>query len=290
VPAPTTAPSSWRTERSTCPCFCGSAAKPFIAAAAVRAGVVERFGLDAREIAVMCASHSAEPLHRVTVASILAKIGASVSDLQCGGEPDALFNNCSGKHAGILALAALRGESCAGYLDAAHPAEREILGFCERMFGGRFTPALLGVDGCGIPVFATSLQRASHAFARFGTLRGYDGADRAAVQTVRAAMLAHPWMVAGSEKFDTDLMVAAAGTIVAKTGAEGVHAIAIPGRGIGLVLKVVDGAMRAIPAAALAALHALAALDPAADAALQAHARTPLRNVAGRIVGEIRAR
>ena len=116
------------------PVFLRSAAKPFIAAACVRAGVVERFGLDAREVAVMCASHSGEPLHLATVASILEKIGAKVSDLQCGGAPDALHNNCSGKHAGILALAKLRGESFDGYLDVAHPVEREILAFCERAF------------------------------------------------------------------------------------------------------------------------------------------------------------
>jgi L-asparaginase II len=272
------------------PVFLRSAAKPFIAAACVRAGVVERFGLDAREIAVMCASHSGEPLHIATVTSILRKIGASASDLQCGGTPDALHNNCSGKHAGILALARLRGEPFDAYLDLAHPVEREILDFCERVFADRFTPDRLGVDGCGIPVFATTLRRAAHGFAQFATLRGFEDADAAALRTVRTAMVAHPWLVAGTGRFDTDLMEATAGAVVAKTGAEGVHASAVPERGLSLVVKVIDGAMRAAPPATLALLGALGVLNADATARLTQHARIPIRNVAGRVVGEIRAR
>jgi L-asparaginase II len=152
------------------PVFLRSAAKPFIAAAVVLAGVTERFRLDEREIAVMCASHAGEPLHVEIVASVLAKIGASAGDLQCGvqagREPTALHNNCSGKHVGILALAKLRGLPFQDYLDAEHPVEREILAFCERIFGERFTPDRLGIDGCGIPVFATSLATAARRARR----------------------------------------------------------------------------------------------------------------------------
>ena len=322
------------------PVFLRSSAKPFIAAAAVRAGVAERFGLDAHEIAVMCASHMGEPRHLTTAASILAKIGATVDDLQCGGMPDALHNNCSGKHAGILALAKLRGEPFAGYLDAAHPVQREILAFCERVFDDRFTPDRIAIDGCGIPVFATTLARAARGFARFATLRGFDGADRAALPlrftvattrprgectgtasdrsptsyswstiawpwrrtlrsarrslstllTVRDAMAGDPWMVSGTGRFDTGLMQVSGGAIIAKGGAEGVHASALLGTGTGLVVKVVDGAARAAAPATLALLAGLRALEGAAADALGAHARPPVRNVAGRVVGEIRAR
>ena len=272
------------------PVFLRSSAKPFIAAAAVRAGVAERFGLDAHEIAVMCASHMGEPRHLTTAASILAKIGATVDDLQCGGMPDALHNNCSGKHAGILALAKLRGEPFAGYLDAAHPVQREILALCERVFDDRFTPDRIAIDGCGIPVFATTLARAARGFARFATLRGFDGADRAALLTVRDAMAGDPWMVSGTGRFDTGLMQVSGGAIIAKGGAEGVHASALLGTGTGLVVKVVDGAARAAAPATLALLAGLRALEGAAADALGAHARPPVRNVAGRVVGEIRAR
>ena len=229
------------------PVFLRSAAKPFIAAAAVRAGVIERFGLTQPEVAVMCASHMAEPRHLETVRSLLTKIEADIADLQCGGSPTALHNNCSGKHAGILALARLRGEPFAGYLDAAHPVQREILAFCARVFDDPELPDRIGVDGCGIPAFATPLATAARAFARFATLRGFADGDRRALETVRAAMLAEPWMISGSGRFDTDLMSASAGTIAAKGGAEGVHASALLGTGAGLVLKTIDGAARAVP-------------------------------------------
>ncbi len=272
------------------PVFLRSSAKPFIAAAAVRAGVVERFGLTPAELALMCGSHMAESVHLETAASILTKIGASIDDLQCGGKPSALYNNCSGKHAGILALARLRGEPFAGYLDVAHPVQREILEFCERSFGDRFTPDRIGVDGCGIPTFAVTLAIAARTFARFATLRGFGDADRDALATVRAAMTAEPLMVAGSGRFDTDLMIVTGGRVVAKGGAEGVHASALLGPGAGLVLKTIDGAARAVPPATLALLARLDVLDAAAKERLSGHSRPPVRNVAGRIVGEVRTR
>ncbi len=272
------------------PVFLRSAAKPFIAAAAVRAGVVERFGLTQPEVAIMCASHVGEPLHLETAASILAKIGATVDDLQCGGKPTALHNNCSGKHAGILALATLRGESRAGYLDATHPVQREILAFCARAFDDRSIPERIGIDGCGIPTFATPLRAAARTFARLATLRGFEAADRSALETVRDAMAAHPWMVSGTGRFDTDLIAATDGSVVAKGGAEGVHASALRANRAGLVLKTIDGAARAVAPAALELLERLGALDSVARERLSAHVRPAVRNVAGRIVGEIRAR
>jgi len=272
------------------PVFLRSAAKPFIAAAAVRAGVVQRFGLDPHEVAVMAASHMGEPRHLTTVASILAKIGAAEVDLWCGGKPSALHNNCSGKHAGILALAKLRGAPFDGYLEATHPVQCEILAFCERAFDDRFPPDRIAVDGCGIPVFATTLAKAARTFACFATMRGFDDQDRRALWTVRDAMLADPWMISGTGRFDTDLMSASGGTIVAKGGAEGVHATALLPAGTGLVLKTIDGAARAVGPATLALLNCLDALDITARGRLAGHARPPVLNVAGRAVGEIRAR
>jgi L-asparaginase II len=272
------------------PVFLRSSAKPFIAAAAVRAGVVERFGLTPAEVALMCGSHMAEPVHLATAASILTKIGASVDDLQCGGKPTALYNNCSGKHAGILALARLRGEPFAGYLNVTHPVQREILDFCERTFGDRFTADRIGVDGCGIPTFAVTLGIAARTFARFATLSGFEDADRDALTIVRGAMTSEPLMVSGTGRFDTDLMIVTGGRVVAKGGAEGVHASALLSLGAGLVLKTIDGAPRAVPPATLALLGRLDVLDATAKERLSGHARPPVRNVAGRIVGEVRAR
>lgn len=279
------------------PVFLRSAAKPFIAAAVVRSGAVERFGFTAAEIALMCGSHNGEPLHAATANAMLEKIGATEADLACGAAPpaaggpaSALCNNCSGKHAGILALARMLDAPLAGYLALAHPAQRAVLALYERAFGESFGPDRLGVDGCGIPVFATSLATAARTFARFATLRHFERHDTAALATVRDAMIAHPWFVGGTDRFDTDLMRVANGTIAAKAGAEGVHATALVDRGLGFVLKVVDGARRAIAPAAIAALARLDGIDAPSREHLASHERAPVRNVAGTIVGEVRPR
>jgi L-asparaginase II len=288
------------------PVFLRSSAKPFIAAASVRAGVLERFGFGERELAVMCASHNGEPAHVELVASMLERIGATVDDLGCGAHPPSyepaaaalaargerptqLHNNCSGKHAGILALAKVLGAPFAGYLEAGHPAQRAIIAMCERVSDDVFEGDKLAVDGCGIPVYATTLHKAAVSFARFATLRGLEDADAAALARVGAAMAAEPWYVAGTGRFDTDLMRASGGRIVCKAGAEGVHCDALLDAGLGLALKVVDGSRRAAAPATLAVLHALRVLEPAARTALRPHAAVPVKNVAGRVVGEVAA-
>jgi L-asparaginase II len=138
-------------------------------------------------------------------------------------------------------------------------------------------------------VYATTLRKAAVSFARFATLRGVEDGDATALARVAAAMSAEPWYVAGTGRFDTDLMRASAGRIVCKAGAEGVHCDALLDLGAGLALKVVDGSRRAAPPAVLAVLEALRALDPAARKALRPHAVVPVKNVAGRVVGEVAA-
>jgi L-asparaginase II len=286
------------------PVFLRSSAKPFITAAGVRAGTVERFGFDDRELAVMSASHGGEPFHVAAVSGILAKIGASVADLRCGAhppmyapaaaalraageQPSALHNNCSGKHAGILALARVLEAPLEGYCELDHPAQRAILSLCERVSDELFAPDRLGVDGCGIPVYATSLRNAARSFARLAGLAELDAADASALARVRAAIIAEPDYFAGTKRFDTDLIRAGYGRIVGKGGAEGVHASAVLDGGVGLVLKVVDGAARAIPPAATVLLRRLGALDEGQERALAAHARATVFNHAGKPVGEI---
>lgn len=286
------------------PVFLRSSAKPFITAAGVRAGTIERFGFDDRELAVMSASHQGEPFHVDAVRSILAKIDATIDDLQCGIHPPAyapaaatlaargeapspLHNNCSGKHAGILALARVLDAPLAGYRDPQHPAQRAILAFCERMSDDVFGPDTLGVDGCGIPVYATSLRNAARSFARLATLTAVDRADAQALARVRSAMIAEPDYVRGTGGFDSDLMRASNGRIVCKAGAEAVHASALLDGGLGLVLKVIDGGSRAVGPAALSLLDGLGALSESQLALLAPHARMVVRNVAGAIVGNV---
>lgn len=286
------------------PVYLRSTAKPFIAAAAVREGVVERFGLEPREVAVMAASHNAEPFHVEAVRSILHKIGADETALQCGPhapydpasaqalmragvEFGSIHNNCSGKHAGILALCRVLGADPGTYLDVENPAQQRILALCARLCGQTVDGMRLGVDGCGIPVFATPLRNAALAFARFATLDRVEDADARALRVVREAMIAFPEYVAGTGEFDTALMRATGGSVAAKSGAEGVHGLAAVASGSGLALKVVDGAARAVPPATLAVLRRLQLLPPSVLADLEPFATPPIRNRAGRRVGSI---
>lgn len=289
------------------PVFLRSAAKPFIAATAVAAGVVELFGLEPREIAVMAASHFGEPYHIEAVESILRKIGLNASALQCGVQvpfdepsaqalreagvaPSAVHNNCSGKHAGILALCLAIGADPATYLEIANPAQRRILAFCARMSDDDPATWPVGVDGCGIPVYATGLRNGALSFARLASLTGIAPEDGNALRVVRDAMIAFPQYVAGTGQFDTVLMEAARGNILSKGGAEGIHGVAALGEGIGFVAKVLDGAGRARGPSSIAALRRLNVLDASQERDLAPFARPAVYNRAGNVVGEIVSR
>lgn len=283
-----------------------STAKPFIAAAAIAAGAHERFNLEPREIAVMAASHTGQPFHIEAVRSILAKIGMGESALQCGVHapynaaaakeleragiaPSAVHNNCSGKHAGILALCKIVGSDPSTYLDVDNVAEQRILEFCARASGMSTDDFMLGVDGCGIPVYGLPLRNAALSFMRFATLKGLESIDAHALRIVRDAMIAYPEYVSGSGEFDTRLMQNASGAIACKSGAEGVHGTAHIERGAGLIVKVVDGGSRGRAPAVLAALRRLGLLNEATLTKLADLERPIVYNRAGRAVGEVRA-
>ena len=255
----------------------------------------------------MAASHSGESFHVDAVRSILHKIGLDPSALQCGAHlpyneaaademrargtpPSALYNNCSGKHAGILALCAVMGADPTSYLELNHPAQRAILALCARMSGDDPNAWPLGIDGCGIPVYATSLRRAALAFARFASLEGVEARDAMALLVVRDAMVSHPEYVAGTNTLDTDLMRVAGGAIASKAGAEGVHGVAAMPQGLGFVSKVIDGGSRARGPSTIALLLRLGVLGPEHVAKLEGYARPVVYNRAGRVAGEVRAR
>lgn len=289
------------------PVFLRSTAKPFIAAAVLEAGVAQAFGFESHEIALIAGSHSGEPFHLAAVRSMLAKIGVSETALQCGAQlpysesaaqalmrageaPSAVYNNCSGKHAGILALCKVMGADTQTYLEPANPAQAHILAFCARLCDEDPATWPLGVDGCGIPTFATTLRRGALAFLRFATLRDLADRDAQALRAIRDAMIAHPKYVAGTSEFDTELMRAGAGAIVCKAGAEGVHGVAAIGASIGYASKVVDGGARGRAPATVEALRALGAIRDGAVAKLASFARPKVYNRAGRTVGEVRCR
>lgn len=298
------------------PVFLRSSAKPFQALTFVELGGAERFNLTDKEVAILCASHSGTDEHAQTVAGIQAKIGIGEDALMCGvhppmheptrlelarrgEEPTPNRHNCSGKHTGMLAQARLRGFSFDDYLDFNHPVQQANLqAFCE-MCGVQPEEVALGIDGCSAPVFACSLRSAALGYARLvdPLTAGLPAARAAACRRIAHAMMAHPDMVAGPGRFDTLVMQAGAGKILAKMGAEGYQGIGLlPGAlgkdspGIGITIKIADGDLsgRAVPLVAVEALRQLGALNATQLEALKMFDRRPIHNWRKLEVGEIR--
>jgi L-asparaginase II len=286
------------------PTFLRSSAKPLICAVVVGLGAADHYGFTDAEIALAAGSHSGQPFQVAAARSMLAKAGLTEDDLRCGPhapynvesalalvkagiEPGRIHNNCSGKHAGILALAMHLGARPDGYLEATHAAQSAILDGCAEMLGVPRASFAVGVDGCGIPAIATPLSTAARFFAKFAAPKRFAAKWRDALVRVRDAMMAHPEMVAGTGEFDTDLMLAAPGDLVAKGGAEGYHASASLHGAIGLCAKVVDGASRAVSPFVVTTLTDLGALDSAQSDQLASYRRKPVTNRAGTVTGEI---
>lgn len=277
-----------------------SASKPFQALPLVEDGVAERFGLGAEELALCCASHNSQARHVEVARRILAAAGVEESALGCGGHwpirqeetarfiregrrPGPVESNCSGKHAGMLALAAHHGWPLEGYLEADHPVQRRMAREVARWSGVEEGEMATGVDGCGVVCFAVPLRRMAEAWARFGEAAAAGDPGPA---TLVEAMTAHPFLVAGDGRLCTDLMAVGEG-VVAKVGAEGVYGAAVPSRGVGIALKVEDGAMRASEPALVAVLDALGFLSSGALDRLDRYRRPRVRNTRREEVGEM---
>ena len=241
--------------------FPRSAIKALQALPLIESGAAEKYGLSQGEIALACASHSGEPLHAETAAGIVAKAGQSLETFECGahwptldraarelaktGKPSALHNNCSGKHAGFICTSCAMGEDPLHYVSAEHAVQREVRATIADVTGAELLPDYCGTDGCSIPTYALPLQALALGFAKFGTGTGL-GAKRAkAAKTLREAVARHPFMVAGTGKFDTMVMEVLGKRAFVKVGAEGVYCASLPEQGIGIAIKCDDGAIRA---------------------------------------------
>jgi len=279
-----------------------SCAKFFQVMPFVASGGFDGVGWGPEELALSCASHGGEPEHLSVVARMLASLGLEEGDLACGpheplssrgtklwresGKPlTRLHNNCSGKHASMLARAKTSGWAIRGYEHVDHPVQRACLGEVSAWTGVPLDDMPVGLDGCGVTVMALSLERMALAYARLATAI-HEG--DAIASRIAAAVRAHPHLLGGTERFDTVLLEETKGEVIAKVGAEGVHSVAVPGRGLGLALKVEDGALRAQQAAVLAALQQLDILPTELPARLAEFAHRPIRNTRGEVVGEIR--
>ena len=287
------------------PIYGRSATKPLQALALIESGAAERYGLGDVEIALACASHNGEPRQVERVTGWLGKVGLGVADLECGAhmpyhedsaaamiragaKPTAAHNNCSGKHAGFLTTARHLGEPTRGYIAWDHPVQQRILGVLEQMSGLDLSAAPRGIDGCGIPVIGMPLGNLALAMARLGDPVDLPERRAAAARRVRAAMAAEPYFVAGTGRFCSTLMAVTGAAVTVKTGAEGVFAAALPTLGLGVALKVDDGASRASEVALAQLLRHLGLLSATQQEALAKLLSPPVLNRAGRETGRIR--
>ena len=258
-------------------------------------------GLDDARLALACASHQGARLHVAAVSAWLADIGLREADLRCGAqepsdraerdslilgaaEPCQMHNNCSGKHTGFLTLARhLRAGP--EYHEIDHPVQRAA----RAAFDEVTDLSLPGhaIDGCSAPNFPTTTRALARAMATFAGAEGRAGVRAAAMVRLAAAMRAHPDLVAGEGRACTEFMRATSGRAAVKTGAEGVFVAILPERGLGIALKIADGATRAAEAAMAALLIRAGVLDPAHPAALR-RLGGPMRNWRGLEVGAVR--
>ncbi|MEO1537881.1 MAG: asparaginase [Pseudomonadota bacterium] len=257
--------------------------------------------LTSEHLALACASHSAEKIHVSRVAAWLGDLGLDEHALCCGPTPSLdmerrhqmirdgqpytrLHSDCSGKHAGFLTLTRHLGAG-PHYVDPDHPVQQAVRAAIEDMVG-EDSPGH-GIDGCSAPNFAVTLAGMATAMAKFATLgRGDTVRDKACV-TLRTAMMKHPELVSGTRRSCNDLMRAAKGKAAVKSGAEGFYVAILPEAGLGIALKIEDGANRASATAMAALLVRCGAIEADADC-LDAYLNAPVRSFNNELVGAIR--
>jgi len=210
------------------------------------------------------------------------------AQIRAGARPDQRHNNCSGKHTAMLAVCRHLGEATRGYIAIDHPHQKRVVATFEAMLGIGLARAPRGIDGCSLPQFGMPVAALARAYAKFAAPDALPSARAVACRALADAMRAEPFMVSGSRRFCTRAIEACGGKAVVKTGAEGCYIAAIPARGIGIALKIDDGASRAAEAAMAHLLLRHAVLDDAAAARVRALI-APLLNAAGRPVGALAA-
>ncbi len=291
-----------------------SSAKPHQAIPLVASGAADRFGFTEKEIALACASHSGESIHTEVAASMLKKIGLGPEALKCGihepfspeasrqlrekgEEPNVLQNNCSGKHAGMLALALHLGAPTETYDEPTNPVQLVIGKTISAFSGIPIEDIAVGVDGCGVPVFGITVKAMALMYARLVSPPAeFDGQTGGACARIVAAMTRYPELIGGaSDRLDTELMKAAKGRLVSKVGAEGVYTVGVlPCKdwphGLGLALKIEDGDdHRARPTVVIESLRQLGVLADESLEAVSRYAFFAVRNRRGDVVGEVSA-
>ncbi|PKM72550.1 MAG: L-asparaginase [Firmicutes bacterium HGW-Firmicutes-16] len=284
--------------------FLRSSAKPFIAVAFVESGAMEKFGVTLEELAVICSSHSGQEFHRNTVDSILHKLGLNEGSLQCGSaepynqdavnqlikenkSPSPLFNCCSGKHAGMLALCKYYGYSTENYIDLNHPVQQLILTTIAELIGCSTTDIIRGIDNCSVPGYMISLHQHSYLYSLLASGYSAKSKYRNSLGLINKAMRDNPRMIIGDGEFDTELMKGCASKVIGKVGDDGLYCVSIPERNMGICIKIEDGSERAVHPVIIRLLQQFGVLNDTEIENLKAWAFPTVNDHKGAVIGNI---
>ncbi|MFH7245801.1 MAG: asparaginase [Spirulina sp.] len=240
--------------------FIRSALKPFQALAVTAAGAMERYNLNDQDLAIMCGSHQGTIEQVRQVFHILWQSDLDSTALRCptpAGRKSPLEHNCSGKHAGMLAVSHQQNWPLESYLDRNHPVQKLILSRMAELLGMPADEFIMAHDDCGAPTYFMQLRQMATLFAMLSS------GDNLEMERIIRAMTSHPDLVGGPDAFDTKLMELTDGDLVSKSGAEGIQCIGKVGDGLGLAIKVMDGSKRAKYATAIFTLKQMGWILPA---------------------------
>jgi L-asparaginase II len=271
----------------------------------VESGAAQKMGIDDRELAIVAAGHSGEEEHLHTVRSLIAKAGLDANLLACtpamplhgptalrlaceGEIPRPIYSPCSGKHAGMLALCIHYGWTTEGYLGPEHPVQQLIANSLAELIDLPADRFAMAYGSCGAPTFGASIRAWATAYARLASARATAGpSHEPSLRRVAAALQAHPRIVAGSNRLDTDLIELSEGQILSRQAGEGLQCLGLTGKGLGIVLKVDDGSHRATAPVVASILASLGVLDEHALSILYERHSPLIRTAGGKIVGQI---
>lgn len=281
-----------------------SSTKPFIAVALVESGAISKFGISSEELAVICSSHSGQDFHRNAIESILKKIGLNENFLLCGcaspanveeekqltrenKRPSPLFNCCSGKHSGMLALCKFYGFPVENYNNVSHPAQKLIFNTIMELIGCNEEDILLGVDACTAPGYMISLYHHSYLYSLLAAGFSAKSKYRNSLGLINKAMRDNPRMVIGDGEFCTDLMINSGNKVIGKVGAEGVYCVSIPEKSLGICIKIADGEEKAESPVIISILKHLGVLSKTEIQKLKTWAYPEITNHKGSVTGNI---